>query len=520
MAPLRMSTRILFIFLTLLFAVPGKALIAQDTTPITGRVVDRKSGDAIPFATIRLMTHQGVFGVVSNLDGDFQIPTQFKARVDTIKISCIGYLTKTLLMRELNETQLNIIKLEESIQELPEMVLNAKTPERITPLKIMRSAIKNIPDNYPTSPYSYIGYYRDYQLNENKYINLNEAIIETYDSGFNTIDNATTKLGLYYYKRNDKFENDVSKLMAYDNSNGTKFIPGAYLSPLGGNELAILRLHDAIRNYKTFSYSYVNVLGKDFINNHYFTLIDTVYLHKTPLYHLSFRSKYATTGAAHFAKGDIYIELGNFAIHKFEYFVFERGDSQAKLLYHIQLEYARSGPVMYLNYISFNNIFKIRNSQDFKVNDILLDRGKNAFVFTFNNKLEKKSAVNIHNYKLEYDGSPLKIDRIEMSDSDANQVYVYLKGNVIAFANKENIGKKFHPDFKGIVDMEGREINKATYVDVYQFRELFVQKMTNENAAGDSLCVNKNEPLSPKAVRVKPGIDISNYWINSPLEKE
>ena len=43
-------------------------------------------------------------------------------------------------------------------------------------------------------PFNYVAYYRDYQIKNNTYTNLNEAIVRVLDSGFETDDQIDTKL--------------------------------------------------------------------------------------------------------------------------------------------------------------------------------------------------------------------------------------------------------------------------------------------------------------------------------------
>ena len=83
-----MLTTRLFLIIALLFS-PKIPLLGQEEPIIRGKVVDLKSGNSIPFATIRLITQKGIHGVISNAEGDFQIPTTYKTIVDTIRISCV-----------------------------------------------------------------------------------------------------------------------------------------------------------------------------------------------------------------------------------------------------------------------------------------------------------------------------------------------------------------------------------------------------------------------------------------------
>jgi hypothetical protein len=491
----------------------------QDAETIKGKIVDTQSGAPIPFATVRLRKDKEVYGVISNGNGDFRIPLKYKASFDTLVISCIGYVTNKLRINQLSDSEINTIRLQGSALQLPEVVIKGKADGKLTALKIVKAAIATIPLNYPTHANSYLAYYRDYQMQENQYTNLNEAIVEIFDEGFNANDQLTTGVTLYDYKKNNVFPRDSTTEIAYDNDYGNKFIPGAILFPFGGNELSILRIHDAIRNSKTFSYSYVNEFAKDFTNNHFFKLLEAVYLNNIPLYHISFRSRPAASGSGHFAKGDIYIEHGNYAIHRFEYSTYEGEKATAKMLYNIQVEYSRLDSLMRLNYISFNNFFKLRDPLDFKVVDILLNRSINAFIVTFNNKPEQQSAMNKQNYDFSFDDKKLVIERIEIPARRGTQVYLYLGQNLAPGDSPLKIGQRVKAEFNGIKDIRGKEVNKITYIPVNQFREIFVQKQSSHvNRFGDSLYIHKNEPLSQNRVRHDPDNDISNYWMNTPLK--
>ena len=150
-------------------------------------------------------------------------------------------------------------------------------------------AIENLLQNCPTQPFSYIGYYRDYQNDKDQYVNLNEALVKVYDRGFGTNDFDSTKIRLYQYRQNGDFPKDSLMAMTYDAA-GSKFIPGVSVYPFGGNELSQLRIHDAIRNHNASSYSFVNEFDSDFLKNHSFKLLDTVALDNVSLYHISFRA--------------------------------------------------------------------------------------------------------------------------------------------------------------------------------------------------------------------------------------
>jgi len=466
-----------------------------------------------------------MLGVISNADGDFKLPGRFRAAGDVIEISCIGYLTQSVPMNQLSEGKMTLIRMKQSEEQLAEVVVKAKKMKALTAYRIVQMAISEIPDNYPEHPYSYVAYYRDYQSKEQQYINLNEALVHVYDSGFQTNDQLATHIRLLEYKKNTEFARDTTTEVPYDNQPASfdkgknKYIPNAVLSSFGGNELSILRVHDAIRNYRQPSYSFVNQFNTDFITNHFFKLQGSVYLNATPLYCIEFESKVAAAGPLHFAKGKIYIQKNDFAIHKLEYACYNKTMKETQLMYDIQVEYARSEGRMYLNYISFNNFFKVRNERDYRVIDMVYDQRTNCFIIDVNNNPDRVSSIIKRNYHFSFDDTALELKWIEVN---GKRIYVYLseKEHARLLAGRNELGARLKMKIENLRDMDNRELDKVTLTSVHQFRELFVQKMNEKEAApGQALFLQKDKPLSRQAME-PVAAELSSYWMNSPLKKE
>jgi hypothetical protein len=244
----------------------------QELEEIKGKIVDGNNRP-LPYATIRLKNIS--IGVVSNQSGDFRLPLKPQFSQDTLIISYIGYAIKKLPIAQLTPELSNIIVLQESPTTLAQLEIHSKRRRRLSAKKIVAAAISNINLNYPIGPFTYVAYYRDYQITNNTYTNLNEAMVRVLDSGFETNDQIDTKLELLQYRINKTFPVDSLSGMPYDNKE-KKFVPRAVLGSFGGNELAILRVHDALRNYNYYSYSFVEIFNKDFINNHAFKLSKVV----------------------------------------------------------------------------------------------------------------------------------------------------------------------------------------------------------------------------------------------------
>ncbi|MEI9919067.1 MAG: carboxypeptidase-like regulatory domain-containing protein [Bacteroidota bacterium] len=496
---------------------------AQKTSVFSGRIIDTRTKDAVPFATVRVKNKS--LGVVANADGDFSIPTWVETSGDTIVVSSIGYTTAFFPTNIFSHETVTVLPLKPAVTELDEIVVRSKDHKvrsRGEPSTsgIITSAIKNIPNNYPQQPYSYLGYYRDYQVRDSTYINLNEAIVEVFDKGFATNDQLQTEIELFEYKRNEDFKRDSSTEVPYDNKPNAydkmknKYIPNAVLFSYGGNELSILRLHDAIRNFDKPSYSFVNVLNKDLILNHYLKREDDVWLDTLSLYVITFETKYAASGPLHFGKGKIYIEKKNFAIHKLEYAVFNKTMKETVLMYDIKVEYANHNDKFYLNYISFNNVFKTQNDVDFKVIKFEYNPIMNAFVVSFNAPPNPVDLADVNNFRLTHGDIPFNIKYIERIEE--RKAAIYVDGAARDIMRKQNDRLSSDLDYAiKLRDINNRELDRHTVPVISQFRELFVEQVhPSEAIQPNATVIRKDVPLvSNPAVSKADG----NYWMNPPL---
>jgi len=498
-----------------LLAVPP-LLQAQVPGTLRGRVLDASTNAAISFATVRLKGKMQ--GVISNAEGSFRLPYRYKLQQDTLVISCIGYYSKLVPLAQFEDNDINIIKLETSITQLSEVVIKAQRERRrLSATRIVKKAINQIPANYPQSDFTYEAYYRDYQMKGGQYINFNEAILNVFDAGFHTNDYRSTKIRLHSYQKNTKFQRDTTTEIAYDNSH-QKFVPDARLYAAGGNELSILRIHDAIRNHTFRSYSFVYTLADDFISNHNFRHDKPAFLNDIYLYSISCRSKKSVTGSDHLAKGTIYIEPDNFAIHKMVYEVYQRDRSETKLLFDVQVEYVRRDTSMYLNYISFHNLFNLKNPADFKVEDVLFDAHDRTFTITFSHWPTTNSVLDTDNYKIKILGKRMDIEKVTFDGRNANKIYVLLEENdkVDFLEHRDILAEEIQIEFENIKDIKGRVLGEETFITVNQFRELFVQQWGLESSQiGDTLHIDKNKPLaqSPSVLHKQD----TSSWMNTPL---
>jgi len=154
----------------------------------------------------------------------------------------------------------------------------------------MHDAIRN----YRVHTYSFVYKFQKnflsnhaFQLKKLVTLNNEELYEIAFDNGFNTKSNVESNVKLYKYRRNKDFKRDTTTEVAYDNLSA-KFVPNFKLYPFGGNELSILLMHDAIRNYRVHTYSFVYKFQKNFLSNHAFQLKKLVTLNNEELYEIAF----------------------------------------------------------------------------------------------------------------------------------------------------------------------------------------------------------------------------------------
>jgi hypothetical protein len=299
----------------------------------------------------------------------------------------------------------------------------------------------------------------------------------------------------------------------FDNKN--KFIFSATLPDHGGNEFLILMAHDAVRNSKTASFSFVDVFSKDFLKNHDFSDIVPVYDDDLVLYRIDFSARNRLTGDSILVFGSIYIEPRQYSIHKLEYsgVYLLKGDKR-KEMFNIKIEYGpvnTMGPLMLIKYISFNNIFNVVDTTDndyFRITDSYPSGlTGNSYTLVFNNKVDSLSAIGKSCYSVSIDEKEVRITSITVKDSVVMLSFDDLPKKS---QDTQNISVRA----KNIKDVSGRVLNERKYFELYQYRELFVKEYIETPSIADT-CLLMNKPLRENCILNIPGLN--RYWMNTPV---
>lgn len=510
----------------LIFLLCGNGLLlGQQAHETKFQVLEKLSEKPVIYATVILVNAN--IGVVSDDNGNFRIPAIYRKRNDTLKISSIGYNTLLVPLISQNDSAMNKIFMDIKIEALDEVeVISRKKEKKIRAHRIVKEAIDRIPENYPSQPFSYIGYYRDYQQvsnnsylsdvsieDNNAYINLNEGIIQVFDAGFGTdrLKNDLNQTVLYEFKSNSNFHVDSLLTIPYDNQN-QKYLDGVVITPLGGNELNLLNLTDAIRNYNRMSFSFAHVFSRDFVLNHTFTLDKIVYFDDQPLYQISFESGSRGGHPDYKSRGTISISKENFGIYAIDYKLYNV--SKRELLYRVNLAYKMENGLYYLNYITFNNYFEVKAGEYFKIEQVDYAHEYSSFLIYFNEEVDSRSLKPIKKkFDFLYNEDSLHIIDIILVKPDIVRVVIQSSLEI----DKAIFNGEVRYEIKQLKDIKGRVLNKQDLIRADQFREIFVQKVF-PNAELDSSYnfIQKDEPLKSSKKNVFKGKE--KYWINSPLK--
>ncbi|MEA1784786.1 carboxypeptidase-like regulatory domain-containing protein [Arenibacter sp. GZD96] len=518
------------ILLALLLTNP-LTLFSQDY--IVGRLIDLDTKEPVVFASIVL---KGMAkGVISNEDGSFRIPLDFKKYNDALLISSMGYETITMTLDTLRENEVNMVYLRPKIHQLQETTVTGYV-SKVLAKKIVRRAIRSIPDNYPKAPFAIVGYYRDYQKDGSKYINLNESIIEIQDRGFGKKDLKTTNYKIYRFVKNHDFPRDSISSLAYNYENHSKIIENGYLSPYDGNELVILRVHDAIRNYDYGSYSFIGVMKRDLLPNHTFSMGNDVFLDGLWLYSINFETSKTNITAY----GNILISKKDYAIYRLRYGIYylndkettgdNRSDTRKRdVIFEVNSEYRPQRNKMYLNYLSFSNNFMTRMPPVFMLDNFVIDMDKKEIWLYFNNPLDIESTKDPTQYELYFEEKkiPLKVlfnhkneKQVRLKPMFKTEKEERLFFGLVKNSSKELDSESIVYKIKGLKDINGNTLGYSQKKTYLQIREFFAQKtiFSGNNEGKGGLYMDKTKPIFQNNIKKITLDSINGYWMNTPLK--
>ncbi|MFK8165485.1 MAG: carboxypeptidase-like regulatory domain-containing protein [Lewinella sp.] len=164
---------------TLLLLLLSSLLPAQRS--LQGMLTDASTGEPLSYTYVFLEKDQQQ-GVISNERGEYQITLDSTQMTGRLVFSLMSYQTHYLRLADLEPDQTHYnLQLSTSFLELQEIVILSDIGLRT----IVESALANIPNIYGTKDYLLKGYFRKYDIDNQEYAQLVEAMVtikdETYD---------------------------------------------------------------------------------------------------------------------------------------------------------------------------------------------------------------------------------------------------------------------------------------------------------------------------------------------------
>lgn len=146
---------------------------AQGYVIIGGQVVDKASGQPIPYARIGIMT-KGT-GTIANENGEFYYRFPKIAAEEPVTVAVMGYKN---YHRKGTDFTPNDRKVRIELEAAPPVVVDAGYTQRFEARSIVSAALGKIAQNYPETPVVMTGFYHETLQQNEAYVDIREAILK------------------------------------------------------------------------------------------------------------------------------------------------------------------------------------------------------------------------------------------------------------------------------------------------------------------------------------------------------
>lgn len=148
----------------------SKAVESQNYSEYKGKIVDKKTGTSLAFASLVV---QGVnISTISNSDGEFSIKIPSEIVDPKIIVSYIGFKNNVVSLKDLKPEKSKIEMIPSSV-ELPELNVISKDAELL-----MRAVLDKKGENYFNIQTLMTAFYRETIKKNRSYVSLSEAVVE------------------------------------------------------------------------------------------------------------------------------------------------------------------------------------------------------------------------------------------------------------------------------------------------------------------------------------------------------
>lgn len=261
------------------------------TTKVTGRVVDKSTGEPMPFVNISFTGTK--IGTTSNLDGYYTLESYYA--IDSIAASFVGYARVAEKIKK-DVTQTINFQLDNSGITLNEVVIKRDKEKENPAHPIVRNIIRNKPINNreKLEAYQYEAYNKvEFDLNNLTEEFKNRKILKPFDFVFDHIDSTAEKSFLpifitesisdYHYRKSPKSDKEIikaTKLSGIENESVSQFLGDMYQN---------VNIYD--NNINVFGKSFVSPISNYAFAFYKFYLTDSAFLNNNWCYRIDFKPK-------------------------------------------------------------------------------------------------------------------------------------------------------------------------------------------------------------------------------------
>lgn len=248
------------ILLTFLFFATFSSLFSQRY--LSGQVLDVHTGQPIPY--VNVIIKGSLSGVLGDENGMFLLPIQSPSSNIVLKISSIAYESDSFKIASFSDSTI-IFKLQPKVYSISEFEKKERVPMS-DPWLIVRTAVKSIPDNYPTYTYEaegeYTDFFQEYWSREICSIQKKDVKVSFAPKNGDVLKDSITIISA---RKTDPF---WSKFRY----NEQVVLPQYHIPDFGTNHLAMLLRMNPIAHPKEQTFDFVERLNLGFTNNHRFKL--------------------------------------------------------------------------------------------------------------------------------------------------------------------------------------------------------------------------------------------------------
>ncbi len=275
---------IILVFFSFLATFPA---LSQDNNEaviiIKGKLIDQTTKKPIVYGNV-YVTNTSV-GTVSNSEGEFILKIPKALQNKPVNFSFMGYKTISSNLSDLILND-NVIGLMSETVNIKEVIVRTNDP-----VALIKSAVKNVPENYGSNPYLCTAFYRESIMQNKQYVGIAEAVLNIYKSRYT-----------------NEVESDRIKIFKGRKSQDVKKMDTLIFKLQGGTNVALLL--DLAKNPESF-------MTESFFEDYEYQPVSITNVEGRETYVIEFNQKRDIQEP--FYQGRIYLDVATLAIKKAEF---------------------------------------------------------------------------------------------------------------------------------------------------------------------------------------------------------